>query len=467
MADLLAARLLMALSLGFHIVFAAIGMAMPVLMVLAEARWLRRRDPLDLLLAQRWAKGTAILFAVGAVSGTALSFELGLLWPTFMRHAGPLVGMPFSLEGFAFFLESIFLGLYLYGRGRIGPRAHLAAGALVAVCGMASGALVIAANAWMNTPQGMDVRIAGVLHSIQRPEDWPVGARLATAEVVAIRPWQAMMNPAFPTQALHMLLAALAAVALAVAGVHAAMLRRDPTNAFHRRAVTLALPLALAGALAMPLSGDLAAKHVAQHQPIKLAAMEAHFHTERGASLLLGGLPDAAAGQTHGALALPKLLGVLAFADPNAEVRGLVEFPRDQWPPLVVTHLAFDLMVLCGLLMMAVSGAAWWLVRRGRLWQMPRVLTLLALSAPLGFVAIEAGWTVTEVGRQPWIIRGMMRTAEAVTPMPHLAVPLAAFALLYVVLGVVCAALLRYHVFHSPTSEQLAAGGPLEEASHG
>ncbi|MBI5608311.1 MAG: cytochrome ubiquinol oxidase subunit I [Deltaproteobacteria bacterium] len=462
MPNLLAARTLMALSLGFHIVFAAIGMAMPVLMVLAEARWRRHRDPIDKLLAQRWAKGTAILFAIGAVSGTALSFELGLLWPTFMRHAGPLVGMPFSLEGFAFFLEAIFLGLYLYGRDRLGPRAHLFACAMVAVCGMASGALVIAANAWMNTPQGFDARIGGVLHSIQSPEDWPVGARLAAAEVVEIRPWQAMFNPAFLTQAGHMLVAALAAVALAVAGVHAAMLRRDPENGFHRRALQLTLPLALAGAVAMPVTGDLAAKHLAKHQPLKLAAMEAHFHTERGAGLLVGGLPDAETRATTGALHLPKLLSILAFADPDAEVRGLDAFDRDQWPPLAVTHLAFDLMVGCGMAMLLVTALGWWLARRETLWRRPGLLRVLAWSAPLGFVAIEAGWTVTEVGRQPWIIRGMMRTAEAVTPMPHRGVPLLAFVVLYAVLGAVCAALLRYHVFHSPTTAQLAAG----EADH-
>lgn len=457
MSDLLAARTLMALSLGFHIVFAVIGMAMPVLMVLAERRWQRDRDPLDRMLADRWAKGTAILFAIGAVSGTALSFELGLLWPTFMRHAGPIVGMPFSLEGFAFFLESIFLGLYLYGRQRIGERAHLVCGAMVALCGMASGALVIAANAWMNTPQGFDVRIAGTVHAIHSPSDWPTGARLATAEVLAIRPWQAMFNPAFPSQALHMVLASLATVGLAVAGVHAAMLLRDPDNAFHRRAVGLALPMALVFSALVPLSGDLAAKHIARHQPVKLAAAEAHFHTEAGAALLVGGIPDARAGQTVGALALPKLLSVLAFADPDATVRGLLDFPRDQWPPLVVTHLAFDLMVGCGLAMVAVSALAWWLARKGRLWRARWALRLLALAAPAGFVAIEAGWLVTEVGRQPWIVRGMMRTAEAVTPMPHLGVPLVAFAVLYSVLAVVCALLLRAHVLASPTAAQLAA----------
>jgi cytochrome d ubiquinol oxidase subunit I len=467
MSNLLAARVQMALSLGFHIVFAVIGMAMPWLMVLAERRHLATRDRVDRLLAERWAKGTAILFAVGAVSGTALSFELGLLWPTFMRHAGPIVGMPFSLEGFAFFLESIFLGLYLYGRGRLPERVHLACGAGVAVCGMASGALVIAANGWMNTPQGFDARIDGVVHAIHTPSDWPRGVSLATAEVVAVRPFEAMLNPAFPTQALHMVLASLAAVGLGVAGVHAAMLLRDPDNAFHRRAVSIALPVALLGALAMPLSGDLAAKHLAKHQPVKLAAAEGHYTTERGAPLLVGGWADDDAGTTRGALPLPKLLSVLAFADPDAEVKGLSEFPRDERPPAGIVHLAFDLMVGLGLAMIAITGLAAYLARKGRLWSTPWALRALAFAAPFGFVAIEAGWVVTEVGRQPWIARGMLRTAESVTPMPHLAVPTIALGVLYAVLAIVCVALLRYHVFGSPTSADLAAPQPVDVAGQG
>jgi cytochrome d ubiquinol oxidase subunit I len=463
MSNLLAARAQMALSLAFHIVFAVMGMAMPVLMFLAERRWLRDRDPIDRLLADRWAKGTAILFAIGAVSGTALSFELGLLWPTFMRHAGPIVGMPFSLEGFAFFLESIFIGLYLYGRGRLSDRARVSCAAMVAVCGISSGALVIAANAWMNTPQGFDVRIAGVVHAIHRPEDWPAGASLARAEVIAVRPFEAMFNPAFATQAAHMVLAALAAVGLAVTGVHAAMLLRDPGNAFHQRAVRTALPVALAFSLAMPLSGDLAAKHVAKHQPVKLAAMEAHFHTERGAALLVGGLPDERAGETRGAIPIPRMLSVLAFANPSAEVRGLEAFDRSAWPPVAVTHVAFDLMVACGMAMILLSGLAVRALRRGAsLWRSPRLLKALALGAPLGFVAIESGWVVTEVGRQPWIARGMLRTADAVTPMPHLAVPMVTFGVLYAALGVTCVALLRHHVFSSPTSAELVALGATE-----
>ncbi|HYG61122.1 MAG TPA: cytochrome ubiquinol oxidase subunit I, partial [Thermoanaerobaculia bacterium] len=262
MEDFLAARTQMAVSLMFHILFAIAGMAMPVLMVVSEWRWLRTRDELYLELTRRWAKGTAILFAVGAVSGTVLSFELGLLWPTFMEHAGPLIGMPFSLEGFAFFTEAIFLGIYLYGWKRVPPRAHLLAGVVVAVSGGLSAVFVVTVNAWMNTPTGF---------------------KLVDGRFVDIDPVAAMLNPAAFPQALHMLLAAYAAVGFAVAGIHAAVLLRHPGDRFHRAALAIALLVGGPAALLQPLSGDILAKMVADTQPAKLAAMEGHFETQQGA----------------------------------------------------------------------------------------------------------------------------------------------------------------------------------------
>jgi len=241
--DLLYARWQMGLSLAFHIIFAVIGMAMPVMMVAAEAAWLRTGRPEYLDLARRWARGTAILFAVGAVSGTVLSFELGLLWPAFMEFAGPLIGMPFSLEGFAFFLEAIFLGLYLYGWNRIGPRTHLLSGLLVCLGGALSGAFVVTANAWMNTPAGF---------------------RLVDGRVTDVDPIAAMFNPAAGAQVVHMLLAAYTAVGVGVAGIHARLLLRDSDNLFHRRACAIALAVGLPSAFFMPLSGDWAGKVVAR-----------------------------------------------------------------------------------------------------------------------------------------------------------------------------------------------------------
>lgn len=423
MTDLFAARAQMALSLGFHIVFAEIGIAMPLLMVLAEWRWRRTKNDDYLQLAKRWAKGSAILFAVGAVSGTVLSFELGLLWPHFMQLAGPIIGLPFSLEGFAFFTEAIFLGVYLYGWNRISARAHLAAGGIVAASGAASAIFVVMVNAWMNTPTGLT---------------------MAGGQITSIDPIAGMLNPSSLQQALHMLLAAYAATGLAVAGIHAALLRRRPHVQFHRRALTLALAVGAPAAMLQPLSGDLSARTVAQWQPTKLAALEGQFDTERGAPLRLGGWPDAASARTRYALEIPRGLALLAFHDADAEVKGLTAFPRDTWPPVAPVHVSFQIMVALGTAMAAVSlWSLIILIRRRDLADQRWLLRALAIVAPFGFIATEAGWTVTEVGRQPWVVQGILRTADAVTPMPGLVVPMTTFALLYLGLGAIVIALIN------------------------
>jgi len=422
MTDLLAARTQMAVSLGFHIVFAELGIALPLLMVLAEWRWRRTGERAYYDLARRWAKGTAVLFAVGAVSGTVLSFELGLLWPGFMRHAGPLIGMPFSLEGFAFFLEAIFIGVYLYGWERVSPRAHLAAGIVVAVSGAASALFVVLVNAWMNTPVGFTVDAAGAF--------------------VNIDPVKAMRSPAAFQQVLHMLLASYAATGMAVAGVHAWMLLRGAAPAFHGRALMLALSVGVPAAVAQPLSGDLSARVVAETQPVKLAALEGQWETERGAPLRIGGWPDASREETRWALEIPRGLSLLAFHDPNAEVRGLRSVPPEDRPPVRIVHVGFQTMVGLGSAMALVAlWAAWVAWRRRDLSSDRRLLRALVIVAPFGFLATEAGWVVTEVGRQPWVVQGFMRTAHAVTPMPGLVVPMVTFTALYVGLGIVVVAL--------------------------
>ena len=434
MSDLLAARSQMAVSLAFHIIFAVVGIGMPVLMVIAERRWQKTGDPIHLELARRWSKGTAILFAVGAVSGTVLSFELGLLWPGFMELAGGIIGMPFSLEGFAFFTEAIFLGIYLYGWDRISPRAHLWAGIAVAVSGAASGIFVVMANAWMNSPAGFDL----------------VGGRPVNIDPVA-----AMLNPMAFQQTLHMTLAAYTATGFAVAGIHAFLLLFDRDNAFHRRALSAALVLGAPAAVLQPISGDISARSVAERQPIKLAAMEAHFETMAGAPLTIGGLPDSETGETRYAIKIPYGLSLLAFHDPHAVVRGLNDFPRDEWPNVLIVHTAFQIMIALGTYMALVSLWAGWLAFRRRDVTGNRLLLrALVLGGPMGFIAIEAGWTVTEVGRQPWTIYGVLRTADAVTPMPGLVVPFVLFTLLYCFLGVIVAWLLYRQIIRSPKTSE-------------
>jgi cytochrome d ubiquinol oxidase subunit I len=441
MSDLLAARGQMAVSLAFHILFAVAGMAMPVLMVMAEVRWRRTGDAVYLDLTRRWARGTAILFAVGAVSGTVLAFELGLLWPRFMEQAGPVIGMPLSLEGFAFFTEAIFLGIYLYGWKVVPPWAHVAAGVVVALSGMLSAVFVVSANAWMNTPAGFDR-----------------ASLLAGGRLLHVEPLAAMLNPAFGPQALHMVLAAYAAVGFAVAGIHAGVLLRHPADRFHRAALGLALLLGGPAALLEPLSGDWLARMVAAHQPVKLAALEAQFKTAAGAPLRIGGLPDPATEAVHGALEIPYGLSLLAFHDPHAVVRGLDAVPAADRPNVVLVHLAFQVMIACGvvlaLLALAAGLAAW---RRRGLPTSRWLLRALLFGLPLGALGVESGWAVTELGRQPWIIQGVMRTADAVTPMPGLTVPFTVVSCVYLVLGAVVLSLLRRHV-RSTLPAPLAAG---------
>ena len=443
MTDLLAARSQMAMSLGFHILFAVVGIGMPALMAMAEWRWLRTGDPMLKELAKRWAKGTAILFAVGAVSGTVLSFELGLLWPTFMEHAGGIIGMPFSLEGLAFFTEAIFLGIYLYAWDRISPRAHLAAGVVVAVSGALSGVFVVTANAWMNTPAGFTL-VDGVLTDVD--------------------PIAAMLNPAAFTQVLHMTLAAYAATGFATAGIHAiALLRGTPHRVFHRHALHIGLFVGVPAALLQPLSGDLSARHLAEHQPVKFAAMESHHHTGP-APFVIGGWPDVTTGENRFAIEVPGAISLLMTGNAQTSIPGLDAVPPADRPPVGIVHVAFQIMVGCGVAMMLVG--LWTIVRarrrrRGLGTPLPYdrwYLRALAFSAPLGFVAVEAGWTVTEVGRQPWIIQGVMRTADAVTPMPGLVVPFVGFTLLYMGLSVAVVWLLYRQIIKTGVDGTLRPG---------
>jgi cytochrome d ubiquinol oxidase subunit I len=251
-----------------------------------------------------------------------------------------------------------------------------------------------------------------------------------------------------------MTLAAYAATGFLVAGIHAFMLRRDHDNQFHRSALAIALLVGGVSALLQPLSGDLIAKSVAKTQPVKLAAFEGQFQTEQGAPLRIGGIPDEAAGVTRYAIEIPYGLSWLAYGHPNAVVKGLNEFPQDVHPPVAIVHISFQIMVACGVAMMAVAlWAAWRYVRgrRNQRWLDSKwFLRVLIAAAPLGFIAIETGWTVTEVGRQPWIIYGVMRTSEAVTPMPGLIVPFLTFTVLYIFLAVITVFLLLRQVAASP-----------------
>jgi cytochrome d ubiquinol oxidase subunit I len=427
----------MGMSLAFHIVFAVLGIGLPVLMAISEGLFLRTRRPVFLELSKRWSRGAAILFAVGAVSGTVLAFELGLLWPGFMEKAGAIIGMPFSLEGFAFFTEAIFLGLYLAGWNRLPPFVHWLCGVLVAVSGALSGIFVVSANSWMNSPAGFKI----------------VGGKVTDIDPIA-----AMLNPAASHEVVHMILAAYVATGFAVAAIHAFFVLRDRTNVFHRNALGIALALGCISALLQMISGDFSARSVAKLQPAKLAAMEAVYYTQTGAPLQIGGIPDNASRTTRYALIIPRGLSLLATHNPNGRVIGLEQFPRSDWPNVRLVHWAFDVMVGAGTALFMLSIAVGWFAWKQRgvpdgKW----LLRALVAAGPLGFLAIEAGWFVTELGRQPWIIYGVMRTKEAVTPMNKIAISFLIFTLLYVFLSVIVIYLLRRQFMktEAPVSELL------------
>lgn len=416
MDNLDAARLQMAFTLIFHIVFACIGMVMPFFMVVAHKKWLNTKNPVYLKLTKSWQKGVAIFFVTGAVSGTALSFELGLLWPEFMKYAGPIIGMPFSLEGAAFFVEAIALGFYLYGWKKLPEKFHWFTGIIVGVAGVASGILVVSANGWMNAPSGFDY---------------------INGEFTNIDPIKALLNPAWFTQALHMTLAAFTATGFAVAGIHAYQIYKKRQVELHTKAFKIAITFGAIAAILQPLSGDLSAKDIAKRQPVKLAAMEAHYYTTAGAPLYIGGIVDNENKKVSYKIEIPKALSFLAFGDFNAEVKGLNDFPDDVKPKnIALVHYAFQTMVGLGTILM-IAGILFFISLKRTSWfNNKRYWLLFLLLAPLGFMALEAGWIVTEVGRQPWIIHNVMKTKDAVTPMPGIVYSFYMYVFLYGVLTI-------------------------------
>jgi cytochrome d ubiquinol oxidase subunit I len=412
----------MALSLGFHMIFAAVGIALPVLMLIAEGLWLRTGQQHYRELARKWAKATGLLFAIGAVSGTALSFELGLLWPRFMEFAGSTIGPAFALEGFAFFIEAIFLGLYLYGWNRLSPFAHWLTGVPIAITGLVSGILVVAVNAWMQAPTGHELDGSGRLMNVD--------------------PFATFKSPAWLHMSIHASLSCYIAVGFATAAIYAAAFLKGHRDAYHRSGLTIAMTVAMISALLQPFSGDLSGRMVAQHQPAKLAAMESLFKTQAGAPFLIGGVPDEDTGTVRFGIEIPYGLSLLATHDPSTVVVGLDQFPRSEWPNVPLVHLAFQIMIGCGVVLIVVGLWYWSMRWRNREAGGKWLLRALVLAGPLGFLALEAGWIVTEVGRQPWTIYQLMKTSQAVTPTSAVTNSFPVFTALYLGLAVVLIGLL-------------------------
>ncbi len=406
------ARATMGFSLGFHIVFAVLGVGLPLLLCIAEGIGIRRRDEGWLNLARRWSKAFGILFAVGAVSGTALSFELGLLWPSFMAFSGSIVGLPFTAEGFAFFIEAIFLGLYLYGWDRLSPLSHWLTSIPIALSGAASSVFVVMANAWMNSPAGFRQDAGGKL--------------------VGVDPVAAAFNPSTWTEDPHTLVSAYVVTGFAVAAVYAAGMLRGRDDLFHRRGLALGMGMAATAIVLAGITGDTSARFIYQAQPVKFAAMEGLYQTQRGAPLHLGGIPSNSLHRVVYAIEIPDGLSLLAAFDPNALVQGLDSFPTSDWPNPVIVHLSFDTMAGLGTGLGLLSIWFWALtLRRRRLPNWRPLLVAVVASGPAAVATMEAGWFVTEFGRQPWIVYGLIRTSQAATTAPALGATFAIFLLIY------------------------------------
>jgi cytochrome d ubiquinol oxidase subunit I len=421
---LVEARQMQALSFAVHIPLVCFGVAFPALVLGMEWLGRRRGDPLLLALSRRWSKAMIALFAVGVVTGTILSFELGLLWPAFMATYGDVFGLAFALEGFSFFVEAIFIAIYVYGWDRLSARAHMLAGIPVVIAGFSGSLMVITVNGWMNHPSGF---------------------RLVGGRAVDVRPIDALFgNAYFWHEMVHMYLAAFLVAGFVTASVYAVAALRGRRDRYVRVAMAVPLVVAAIAAPAQVVVGDWAAREVASNQPTKLAAFEGLGHTQDGAPIHIGGWYDEASGEVRYGVAIPRLLSLLAFHDPNATVEGLDRVPPADRPPVNVVRLAFATMVGIGTLMALFGVAllvAWW--RRRALPEGRWFLRTVTALGPLSVVALIAGWVTTEVGRQPWVVYGRMRTEEAVTGAGGIPLGYAALVVIYVALATATVWLLR------------------------
>jgi cytochrome d ubiquinol oxidase subunit I len=429
--DLLDARQMQALSFTFHIPLVCFGIAFPAVVLFVEGLWLRTGDPVYRAVAKRWSKVMLILFAVGVVTGTILSFEMGLLWPNFMATFGSVFGLAFGIEGFAFFTEAIFIAIYVYGWDRIAPGRHLLFGLPIVAAGAVGSMMVVAVNGWMNHPVGFDV-VAG--------------------KVADPRPFTALFNTHLWYELVHMYLAGYMVVGFLVAAVYARSWLAGRRDRYVRTALVVPLTVAALAAPVQIVVGDWAGRMVAKDQPTKLAAFEGLARTTRGAPLHLGGVFED--GELRHAVAIPRLLSILAEHDPNATLKGLDAVPPADRPPVNVVHWAFQAMVIVGSAL-ALLGIGylltWWRHRR-----LPRsrwFYRAVVAAGPLALIALIAGWITTEVGRQPWIAYDLMRTSQAVTAADNLPVAFVFLALVYLGLAAIVAWLLRRLARRSPQSE--------------
>ncbi|WP_318616791.1 cytochrome ubiquinol oxidase subunit I [Sporosarcina sp. YIM B06819] len=426
-------RILTETTLSFHIIYATIGVGVPLMIMIAQWVGIKKNDEHYILLARRWARGFVITVAVGVVTGTAIGLQLSLLWPNFMELAGNVIALPLFMETFAFFFEAIFLGIYLYTWDRFeNQKKHLLLLIPVAVGASFSAVFITIVNAFMNAPQGFDI---------------------VNGELININPLLAMFNPAMPTKVAHVVVTSYMTAAFVLASIAAFRLLKGSNHEYHKKALYLTMKVGLIFAIAAAIIGDFSGKYLAEYQPEKLAAAEWHFETEGKAPLILYGVLDD--GEVKYAIKIPFALSILAHNNPTAEVIGLDQFAEEDIPPLYI-HYLFDIMVTIGIWMTVLSGI--FLLGTRLRWKMVKTKWfrwLIVFGGPLSIVAIEAGWWMAEVGRQPWVLRGIMRTQDAATTSGQVDTMLVLFALLYLVLGVGSVVVLRRMFRNNPVEREI------------
>lgn len=424
-------RLLTEVTLSFHILYATIGVGVPLMIMIAQWVGYKKNDEHYILMARRWARGFVITVAVGVVTGTAIGLQLSLLWPNFMQLAGQVIALPLFLETFAFFFEAIFLGIYLYTWDRFkSQKKHMLLLIPVAIGASMSAVFITIVNAFMNAPQGFDV---------------------VNGELVNIQPFVAMFNPAMPTKVAHVLVTAYMTSAFVLASIAAFRILKGSHHIYHKKSLYLLMKLGLVFSIATAIIGDFSGKYLAEYQPEKLAAAEWHFETEENASLVLLGVLDGE--EVKYAIKIPYALSILAHNNPTAEVIGLDQYAEEDTPPLYI-HYLFDSMVMIGMLLLFVAFV--YLVGNWRQWAFIRkrwFMWVVVAGGPFALLAIELGWWLAEVGRQPWILRGYMRTAEGATTSGHVDKMLMLFCVLYLILGIGSVVVLR-RMFKGNTIER-------------
>ncbi|MDN4594895.1 cytochrome ubiquinol oxidase subunit I [Polycladomyces subterraneus] len=432
MDGLTISRLLTAETLGFHIIWATIGVGLPIFISIAEGWGIYRKDPHYILMARRWTRGFVITVAVGVVTGTCIGLMLSLLWPRFMQVAGNTISLPLFMETFAFFFEAIFLGIYLYTWDRFRkPIYHWLTSIPIIIGSTMSAVFITTVNAWMNTPTGFTIK---------------------NGTLTNIRPLEAMLNPATPTKVAHVLSSAYLTGAFLLASIAAYSILKGRQHIYFQKALRLTMVSGFILAIATLIAGDLSGKFLAKHQPEKLAAAEWHFETQPHAPLIVGGILNPKTLEVRYGIEIPSALSILAKGSPSAEVIGLNDIPRHLWPPLYV-HYLFDMMVAIGFYLIFISAVFLflWAKKGWNEWH-PWVMRGILAGGPLSFLAIELGWIYAEVGRQPWMIRGIMTVKEGVTTSEHTLPVFLIFTFLYVALGIIAVTVLS-RLFRNKTPE--------------